>query len=504
MNWRSILKIQGLLLVILSIAMLFPLAFSLYYGSNDTNQILSGIVISLVTGIILLVSCKSKEPLRPREGFVIVTTGWILASLFGALPFYFHEAFDGNFINCVFETMSGFTTTGATIVTDIESLPKGLLFWRSLTHWLGGMGIILLAIALLPILGLSSTQMFRAEVPGPTMDKISPKIKDTAKILWMIYAGMTVLETTLLMFGGMDLFNALSHTFGTLATGGFSTLNGSIAGFDSLYIEIVIMFFMYLAGINFVLHFHLIKGNFSNFLSNREWRFYTAVLLLAITAITLNIHFTDYTDLQLADHPMLSIYKENIGTCIRYASFQVVSITTTTGFVSTDFDIWPAFSKILLILLMFIGGSAGSTGGGIKQIRIMIILRFIKNEIKKLTYPRAYFSLKIGDQSIQEYVVRNVIAFFLIFMFLFAGITLFLTFMGYDIVTSFSATIATLGNIGPGLARVGAVENYAFFDPISKIVLIFSMLLGRLELYSVLILFYTLFYPKRLFGKMKG
>ncbi|MDZ7821606.1 MAG: potassium transporter TrkG [Candidatus Marinimicrobia bacterium] len=407
---------------------------------------------------------------------------WLL--FFAALPFYFHGVFDGNFIDCFFETMSGFTTTGATVLTDIEALPKGLLFWRSLTHWLGGMGIILLAIIILPILGLSSMQLFRAEVPGPTKGKISPRIKNTAMILWLIYLGLSAAETLLLMAGGLDFYTALCHTFGTLATGGFSTSNQSIAGFDSVYIEMVILVFMFLAGTNFVLHFSLIRGHFGNIFRNREWRFYVSLLVISITFVTLNI--------------IGSGQGYDLWTSLRYASFQVVSITTTTGFVTADFELWPVFSKILLVLLMFVGGCAGSTGGGMKQVRIMIGLKFIAKEIRKLTYPKGFFSSKIGNEPVKENVLKNVIAFLLLFVVMFAAINPFLTFRGYDIVTSFAASIATLSNIGPGLASVGAVENYAFFDNISKLVLTFSMLLGRLELYSVLILLYYLLSPKKI------
>jgi len=315
-------------------------------------------------------------------------------------------------------------------------------------------------------------------------DKISPRITDTAKILWYIYLGMTVLETVMLMFGGLSLYDSLCHTFGTLATGGFSTLNNSIAGFNSLYVEIVIIFFMYLAGINFILHFFLIKGKFRDFFTNSEMRFYTYTLTAGIIFITLNLYYTNAYD--------------SIMHSLRYAAFQVVSITTTTGFVTADFEQWPYFSKILLVILMFFGGCSGSTGGSIKQIRVMAVFKLSFNEIKKLAYPRAFVSLKIGSETISDQVVKNIAAFFILFISIFAFVTLFLTFQGYDIITSFSASIATLGNIGPGLARVGAVENFAFFDSISKIVLSFNMLLGRLEIYSVLILIYSIFNPKKL------
>ncbi|GLI55083.1 Trk system potassium transporter TrkH [Propionigenium maris DSM 9537] len=485
MNWKLILKIQGFLLIILASMMVAPLAFALYYRSSDIWALSISMLITLALGTSFILAFKSQKRIGTRESFVSVSMGWILASVFGALPFYLHGSF-GPYIDCVFEAMSGFTTTGATILTDIEAIPKGLLFWRSLTHWLGGMGIVLLTIAVLPTLGMSPGLLYRAEVPGPIKDRLKPKIKDTAKILWLIYLFMTLLETLLLMVGGMNLYDALCHTFGTLATGGFSTYSESVGGFKSTYIEVVIIIFMYLAGINFTLHFYLVQGRLKDFFKDREWKFYTGVLVTGVVLISLNLYFSE-----------LPLYNDSYMRSLRDSAFQVVSITTTTGYTTADFNLWPSFSSLLLVFLMFLGGSAGSTGGGIKQIRVLIILKHLWHEVKKLVYPRAVFSLKVGDQIIDEDIVKNVLAFFMFFILFFAGITLFLAFQGYDIVTSFSASIATLGNIGPGLARVGAVENYSFFDPYSKLLLIFAMLLGRLEIFSVLILMYSLVTRKR-------
>ena len=502
MNWQTIFKFQGLLLLILAFMMIFPLIFSIYYGSNDTQAILLSILITTFFGSILSIFLKVRGIIRAKEGFVIVTLGWLIAACFGALPAFIHGSFGNytnpffNYIDCVFEAMSGFTTTGATILTEIEGKAKGIIFWRSLTHWLGGMGIILLTIAILPIFGLTSGQLYNAEVPGPTKDRISPKIKDTAKILWSIYLGMTILETALLMAGGMSLYDALCHTFGTLATGGFSTLNKSIGGFNNLYFEIIIIFFMYLAGINFTLHFKLIKLNIKEFIKNPEWRFYTLTILIVIIVITLNIHFYNYDQESLNKYSELIKYKNSFWQSLRYAAFQTISITTTTGFCTANFNVWPSFSRLLLVLMMFFGGCAGSTGGGVKQIRMMIVFKKVFSEIKKMANPKSIFSIRIGDESIQDSIAKNVVALVILFVMLFTGTTLFLALMGYDIITSFAASIATLGNIGPGLARVGAIENYAFFDPLSKVVLTFSMLFGRLEIYSVLILFYSIFHRK--------
>lgn len=506
MKTKIILKIQGYLLILISIMMIFPILFSIHYGGNDLKALIISFVITFFSGIFLSLF-RIKGTLTVKEGFIVVSLGWVFASLFGALPAFIHgvlgyDSFGNysnhffNYIDCIFETMSGFTTTGSTILKNIEIQEKGLLFWRSLTHWLGGMGIIVLTIAVLPVFGKTSGMLFNAEVPGPIKDRISPKIKDTAIILWMIYCGMTIIQTILLMLGGMDLFNALCHTFGTLATGGFSTLNASVGGYKSIYIEIVIMVFMYLAGINFVLHYKFCRGNIKDILKDKEWKFYSLVIVFSILIVTLNMIFSKYQFKELMKYQTLIECKNDLLTSLRYASFQVISIITTTGFCTANFNVWPYFSQMLLVLLMFFGGCAGSTGGGIKQIRIMILLKETINEVKKMAHPKAIYSVKIGEDTITSMSVRNIMSMIIIFCLIFTLTTLFLTFMGYDIITSFSASIATLSNIGPGLARVGAIENFAFFDPLSKLVLTFSMLLGRLEVFSVIIMVYSLFSKK--------
>ena len=485
MNWKLIFKIQGFLLIVLAFAMIFPLLFALYYNGPDVAALIVSLMTTLAFGLSFVLAFNSEKNIRAREGFVIVSLGWILASLFGALPFYLSDSLDF-FIDCIFEAASGFTTTGASVLENIEAVPKGVLFWRSMTHWIGGMGIVLLTIAVLPMLGISPGQLYNAEVPGPIKSRLKPKIKDTAKVLWLIYSGMTLVQTLLLMLGGMDLYDSLCHTFGTLATGGFSTLNSSVAGFNSVYVEVVIIIFMYLAGINFTLHFYLVNGKFRNFFRDSEWKFYTSMLGIATFLVSLNLYFSG-----------IMRYGNSYFNSLRDAAFQVVSICTTTGFSTADFNLWPSFSILLLVTLMFFGGSAGSTGGGVKQIRILIMYKHLSHELKRMVHPRAVFSLKVDGEAIEDRVIRNVMAFFVLFIFFFAAITLFLAFMGYDIVTSFSASIASLGNIGPGLSRVGAIENYSFFDPYSKLVLIFAMFLGRLEIFSVLILLYSISARKR-------
>jgi len=482
MNWRVIFRVQGILLAVLTGAMIPSVGFSIYYGGDDLMALVQGIVITAFCGLILLwVFKNAPSHIRAREGYVSVTLGWIFAAVFAAIPFHLHGSF-GSFINCFFEAMSGFTTTGASILTDIEIVPHGLLFWRSMTHWLGGMGIILLTIAILPLLGVSGNQLFRAEVPGPIKSRFLPKLSDTAKYLWLIYFGLSFLQTALLMLGGLNLFDALCHTFGTMATGGFSTLNASVAGFNSLYIEAVIILFMYLAGVNFVLYFYILKGNFRGFIKNRELRFYTSVLAVGVLAVSASLFFSGGAD---------------VAGSLRRGAFQVVSITTTTGFVTADFNLWPLFAQLVLVGLMFFGASGGSTGGGMKQIRVMILMKSVWIEVMKLLHPNAVFATRIEKQPVSGQAVQNTMAFFALYVSMFVFTTVFLAAMGYDLTTSFSASVATLSNIGPGLGAVGAVENYAFFDPVSKLVLSLSMLAGRLEVFSVIIFFYCLFNPRR-------
>lgn len=486
MNWKQILYVQGLVLMIMSFFMIFPMLFSIYYHSNDLFDLIYGALISFFVGLFLFYFCKTENSLTSKESFVSVSLVWIFVSIFGALPLYFNGAF-GSFINCNFEIMSGFTTTGATILTNIEVIPKGLLFWRSLTHWLGGMGIVLLTIAVLPMFNNNVYQLFSAEVAGPMKSRFTPKIKNTALILWLIYCSLTVLQVILLMLGGISLYDSLIHTFGTLGTGGFSNYNNSVLGLHSLYAEIIITIFMYLSGINFLLYFYLFKGKISNFFNDPEWKFYTKIILLSIFLVTLNIYFLGGNN-----------YNHNFWKSLKDASFEVVSIITTTGFINANYNLWPSFSVAILIILMFFGGSAGSTAGGLKQIRVMVLIKKAINEVKKMSHIANIFSsVKVGSDVIKESLLKNITGFFLLFLLFLTASFLFLTGMGYDMETSFGASIATLANVGPGIGNVGAIDNYNFFDPISKLELTFMMLLGRLEIYGVIIMLFA-FYSKKI------
>jgi trk system potassium uptake protein TrkH len=409
--------------------------------------------------------------------------------------------------------MSGFTTTGATILTDIEAMPRGILFWRSLTHWLGGMGIITLAIAILPAFGIASYQMFRGEIPGPTTERLKPRLNQTAKILWGAYAVLTLLETGLLMLGGMTLFDALCHSFGTMATGGFSTRNSSIAAYNNPFIHWVIIVFMFFAGMNFVIHYRIIfTRKFDLIKTNREFRFYLSVIVAAvlIVAVILSVQGVasgeqisrSFRSRALSQQELgdkASLESERVDSplkVLRHSAFQVISLTTTTGYTTADFDTWPNFIRYLLVILMFFGGCAGSTGGGIKMIRIMVILKTAWREVRVLIQPRLILPLKIAGKTIEEKQVANIIGFVVLFLALFVILSLIMGLFIGDFTTAISSVVSTICNIGPGLSGIGATENYAWMPLPGKWVLVVSMLLGRLEIYTVLIAFAPLSWKK--------
>ncbi len=408
-----------------------------------------------------------------RDAFFFVSVTWVAASLLGAVPFVLSGSIP-KFTDAYFETMSGFTTTGASILSDIEALPRSILFWRSLTHWLGGMGIVVLLIALFPFMGIGGFQVVKAEMPGPSVDRITPKITGTAKILWFIYVGMTALETGLLMLGGMDLFDALTHTFGTLATGGYSPKNLSVGDFRSAYIDAVITVFMIMAGVNFNLYFRMLTGKLRDIAHNTELKAYLFIFLVGTAVVTAD----------LAVNGGMAT-----GSGLRYASFQAASILTTTGFVTADYSRWPALSQAVLFILMWIGGCAGSTGGGIKVVRIVILIKQGLNEMRRLIHPRGVFTIRINKKGGRKDIVYAVSGF----VFLYAA-TLLLTALviagaGNDLVTSLSAALATLGNIGPGFGGINPASNYGFLPDGILWFLSFIMMAGRLELFTVFILF---------------
>jgi trk system potassium uptake protein TrkH len=384
-------------------------------------------------------------------------------------------------VDALFESVSGFSTTGASILTDIEALSKGLLLWRSFIQWLGGMGIIVLSIAILPFLGVGGMQLYKAEVPSPVPDKLKPRIRDTAVILWKVYAIFTVAEILFLMIGGMDFFNALCHSLTTLPTGGFSTQNSSIAQYDNLYFDVVIILFMVLAGINFSLHYQLLRAKPLAFWKDPECRFFLGAVAVFTAIISWDCLGTVY---------------DSVGQSIRYAAFQVASIITTTGFATYDYEQWPAMSQVILLLCMFLGASAGSTGGGMKILRIMLCFKFCYKELFSLVHPHAVTTIKLGGQNVSEDVMRSVLGFLALYMGLFGISALLLAAVGVDFVTALSAVAASIGNIGPGFGSVGPVDNYAQIPCLGKWLLIWCMLLGRLEIYTMLILLVPEFWRK--------
>jgi trk system potassium uptake protein TrkH len=482
MKVKSILYILGAFLFFLGLAMIFPSAWALYYGEGDLKALTLSMLITMICGGILYFSFKPDEDitLSHREGFLIVATGWFFAAFFGALPYLLHGVLP-SFTDAFFESISGFTTTGATVITHIEGIPHGILFWRSLTQWLGGMGIIILSIAILPLLGVGGMQLYKAELPSPVKDKLTPRVTETARTLWIVYFIISTVEFIMLLFGGMDVFNALCHTFTTMATGGFSTSDASIAHFHSAYIDAVITLFMMIAGINFTLHYSVLVGNFKSFYKNSELRFYLGITLIAIIVVTFNLRSHIFDD---------------VGSCIRYASFQVVSILTTTGFTTDNFDQWPALSKTILLLLMFIGGSAGSTGGSIKCLRILLILKHSYMELYRLVHPHAVTAVKLGKKIVYPETMASIWGFFILYLAMTVAASIIMAALGLDMMTAFSSVAATIGNVGPGFGGVGAASTYSEIPILGKWVLSFCMLAGRLEIYTVMILLIPEFWKK--------
>ncbi len=483
MNIILVLKIISYLLLIVSGFMLIPAGIALYKGEIAALfSFIPSLVFSIFFFIIIhfLSARRSNNNLSTKDGFLFVTFSWILASIIGALPYYLSGAIP-SMADAYFETMSGFTTTGASILGNIESLPMSILFWRSLTHWLGGMGIVVLTVAVLPLLGIGGLQLIQAEAPGPTVDKLTPKIKETAKLLWYIYTGLTLAEVMLLMFAGMGPFDALTHTFGTVATGGVSPKNTSVGYYNSAIVDWIITLFMVLAGINFTLHFRFITGRHKYLLRDSELKAYLFIFFTAMLIIACDLYGSSCST--MADS-------------LRYAGFHAASILTTTGFATTDYENWPALSQTVIMVLMFVGGCSGSTGGGIKVIRIVTLLKQAFNEMKYLIHPRGVFIIKINGQPVKKDIVYAISGFFFLYILMLLATTMVAASSGSDFTTSFTGALCTVGNVGPGLGLVGPTKNFGFFPDYVKWFYSFAMLTGRLELYTVLILFTKTFWKK--------
>jgi len=470
----------GRIILIVGIAMLSCLPWSIAYAETVTMPILQAAMLTIVCGLLLSFFYSQNGLINFKEGFVLVSLGWIVVSVFGSLPYLF-SGYLVSFADAFFETVSGFTTTGASVVSDVEAWPRGLLFWRSLTQWLGGMGIIALFVAIMASLGTRAKQLFKSEVPGPVSDNISPRIRDTARKLWIIYLILSACCTTILYTFGMDFFDALCHTFATLSSGGFSTKNTSIAFYKSPQIEWTIIIFMFIAGTNFALHFFSFKERSPLvYWKNSEFKLYTGIILIASLLVFLNL-----------DSPWRST---GWGDNLRAAIFQITSIITTTGFATADYNFWPHMATALILLMMFIGGCSGSTGGGIKPGRYLIILKRTVIELKKMIHHRAVLPLRFGGRFINEDLLINVLQFFFLYIVFMAIGMLYLTSLGIDILSSLSASATCLGNIGPGLGLVGPIQNFSFVPDSGKYILSILMLVGRLEIYPILVLFLPSFW----------
>lgn len=470
MNFRLVFKVTGKALMVEAVSMLIPLMVCLFY-QEDPTPFLFTIPLVMIIGFALSL-LHSNDHFFPREGFFSVALIWLLMGAFGALPFYF-SGFFPSYIDCFFEAVSGFTTTGASILTAVEPLSRGILFWRSFIHWLGGMGVLILTIALLPSLGSRTLHLMKAESPGPVVSKLVPKSSQSSKILYGIYCGMTAIEIIALRIAGMPWYDSIVHSFATAGTGGFSTRNLSIAAYNSPAIEIIITIFMLLFSVNFSLYFLLLCGKVKQVLKSDELRFFLIVVFASIVLITFNIW---------------NLYP-TVDESIRHAAFQVGSIISTTGFASTDFNQWPEFSRVLLVLLMFVGACAGSTGGAIKCSRVLLLGRCIRREIKQVIHPRVVNVVKLDGRVVDEPALRSVHIFFAAYIFITLGATLLVSVDNNSFGTTFTAVVSCIGNIGPGLELVGPMGNYAFFSPFSKLLLSLCMIIGRLEILPILVLF---------------
>ena len=481
MSHSTILNLLGYINLFLAGSMFFPLLVNWIYGEPHAKGFLLSMAITASSGILLMLFFKrSRRDLTHRDGFAIVAFGWIIVSFFGALPYLLTGTLN-SLADAVFETVSGFTTTGSTVITEIEATSYAVLFWRGLTQWLGGMGIILLSMAFLPFLGVGGMQLYKAEVPGPTADKLTPRISHTARILWQVYVLISAVQVLVMMLGGMNLFDSLCHTFTTMATGGFSTKNISIEHYRSPFLEYAITFFMFVAGANFSLHYKFLKGNFRAFGQDPEFRFYSGVVLVSTLLVTINLLPGLYGD----------VFKS-----FRLALFQVVSILTTTGYSSVDFEKWPAFSQYVLLVLMFIGGCAGSTGGAIKCIRIYVLIKEAARELYRLVHPHAVAPVKLAGKVLPQETLNGIRALFFLYIGIFLLASLAVSLLGADMITSISAVATTLGNTGPGLGEVGPSDNFAHLPTASKWILTTCMLFGRLEIYTLLVLLLPEFWKK--------
>ncbi len=481
MNYRLVLNSLGKALLVETLCFLPSLIVSWIYREDTWVAFLQVILVTAVVGGLLSFIKPKQTHFYPRDAFAVTAFAWIVLSAFGALPFVLSGSIP-HYVDAFFETVSGFTTTGSTILTDVETMPKSILFWRSFTHWIGGMGVLVLVMAILPSVQGTSLHILRAESTGPSPGKVVPKMGETAKILWIIYITLSALMVTFLLAGGMPLFDTLIHTFGTAGTGGFSNRALSVGAYQNNYYTWVITIFMFLFGVNLSLYWALAKGNFKNFFKDEELRFYFFTVLIATLLITWNLRTEGFFT--------------SIGESLTHSAFQVSTIITTTGFSTTNFDLWPVFSKTILVILMFIGASAGSTAGGIKCVRFVLIFKTIKREITRNTHPRSVATVKLNGRTVDEGIISGVMTFFALYLIIFTTALLAISLEGKDLVTSFTAVATTINNVGPGLGLVGPMGSFAEFSAASKLIFSLCMLVGRLEIFPILLLFVPSFWKK--------
>ncbi len=473
------MRIAGMINIILAVAMILPLFVALIYREADIQPFLISLLITGGSGVVLfLATSRVNMDVSHREGFIVVAISWINAVFFSSMP-YLLSGVVPSVVDALFEATSGITTTGATIFKDIEALPYGLLVWRSVTHWLGGMGIVVLSVAVMPFLGVGGMQLYKAEASSISGEKFVPRIQEMAKILVMVYLFLSFFMMTMLLISGMPLFDAFIHTVGGISTGGFSIKNASLGAYNNINAEWVIIIFMILGATNFALHYDFYRMGVKAYVKNEEFRFYIFIIVVATVFVTLNL-WVEYYD--------------SLAQAFRYAFFQVVSITTTTGYTTADFSLWPFFSQLALLVLMFIGGSAGSTTGAIKCVRVLVLLKLLYREVYRLIHPHAVTPVKLNGKVIPPEILRSVAGFTFLFFMVFVLSAGLLTILGLDLVTSISTSAATLGNVGPALGMAGPVVGYAEMPELAKWILILNMILGRLEIYTLVILLFPAFW----------
>lgn len=473
MNIRIVLKVLGTVLFWEAVLMLPSLIISIVDNSYDINSFIISIIFIGLIGLILKNIKTNGSEMRKREGYATVAICWLVMSIMGALPFYISGSIP-SYVDAVFETVSGFTTTGASIVRDIESMPRGLLFWRSFTHWIGGMGVLVFTISLVPSIGGRPLFLMRAESPGPSPGKLVPKITESSKILYIIYTSMTIIVIVLLIIAGMPVFNSFIYAFGTAGTGGFAMDTLSVGAYNNPFIDWIITIGMFLFGVNFTLYFLLIRGDWKAFIKNEEFKLYLFYVLAAILLICINI---------------LPHFNYDLSETLRHASFTVSTLVSTTGYATTDFNLWPMFSKSILLGLMFFGACAGSTGGGVKSIRILTLIKYMFYEIRHTIHPNSIQTIKVDGKSLDDDSLKSIMIFFFIYVITIVFAIIIVSLDNFDFMTTFSSVMATISNIGPGFEVVGPLGNYADFSNLSKITMIICMIIGRLEIIPVLILF---------------